>query len=107
MGFRGFLGFPAGFPTFPALFEGLCSCGGVSVDRTSLYSRREWDGRVHVCVPHRQLNLLGLVATVAQAPRVHRVAEAITYFRLLTSASGPWATLPGSVLVPLLAGKLV
>ncbi len=26
-------GLPAGFPTLPALFEGLCSCGGVSVDR--------------------------------------------------------------------------
>ncbi len=27
------LGFPAGFPTLPALFQGLCSCGGgISVD---------------------------------------------------------------------------
>ena len=23
------LGLPAGFPSFPALFQGLCSCGGV------------------------------------------------------------------------------
>ena len=26
-------GFPAGFPTLPVLFLGLCFCGGVSVDR--------------------------------------------------------------------------
>ena len=33
-----FLGLPAGCPTFPALFEGLCFCGGVSVDRNLLVS---------------------------------------------------------------------
>ncbi len=28
--------FPASFPSLPALFQGLCSCGGVSVDRNLL-----------------------------------------------------------------------
>ncbi len=31
-----FLGLPDGFPTLPAPFQGLCSCGGVSVDRNLL-----------------------------------------------------------------------
>ncbi len=33
-----FLGLPAGFPTLPALFLRLLSCGGVSVDRHRLAS---------------------------------------------------------------------
>ncbi len=31
-----FLGLPAGFHTIPALFQGRCSCGDVSVDRNLL-----------------------------------------------------------------------
>ncbi len=44
-----FLGLPAGFPILPALFQGLCSCGGVPVDKNLLVTRIFMMGGVWLC----------------------------------------------------------